>query len=98
MTKKANNQIEGIIDKTTIWIYDLFAKNNDYVNNISGIAKETGVSHVTIRKYLRIMVNAGILKELFVGKNGKVFMLNKDSPTTKGFIDLINVLGENYKK
>ena len=98
MTKKANNQIEGIIDKTTIWIYNLFDKNNDYVNNISGIAKETGISHVTIRKHLTIMVNAGIMKELFVGNNGKVFSLNRDSPTTKGFIGLINALGENYKK
>ena len=98
MTKQsANNQIEQIFTLSTFRIFNLFNDNSNYVNNITGIAKEIDMAHVTIRKYLKAMVGVGILRELFVGNNGKVFMLNNASPATKAFSEFIEVLGNNVK-
>ena len=98
MTKQsANNQIEQIFASPTLRIFNLFNSNPNYVNNITGIAKEIDMSHVTIRKYLKAMVDVGILSELFVGNNGKVFMLNNVSSTTKAFNDFLKVLGDSVK-
>ena len=94
-----NKKAEGLFNATALQVFHLFNNNHHdnkrgYMNNITGIAKDAEVSHVTAHKYLRQMVAAGILEELFVGNNGKVFSLNKDSTTTKAFIALIEVVDE----
>ena len=76
---------------------DAVNNNPNYINNITGIAKEIGMAHITIRKYLKAMIDLDILSELSVGRNGKVFTLNKDSSTTRAFNDFIEILRSNVK-
>ena len=97
MKQSANNQIEQIIMSVTLRIFNLFNNNPNYINNITGIAKEIGMAHITIRKYLKAMIDLDILSELSVGRNGKVFTLNKDSSTTRAFNDFIEILRSNVK-
>ena len=102
MNEMKNKKAEGQFNPITLQIFNLFNNNHrdnnnhkqGYINNITGIAKDTGVSHVSARKHLSQMVAAGILEELFVGNKGKVFSLDEDSATTKAFIGFIDALNE----
>jgi len=59
----------------------LFYNDNAYFDNITGLTKQLGKSHVTVRKVVDDLVRAGVLK-VDIGKS-KVVMLNTDSPCTK---------------
>lgn len=78
-------QIEGIFHPVLLQIIKLYINDNEYINNITGLAGELGMAHPTVRRHLTLLVSLGILKELDVGR-GKVFMLNKNGPYTKDFI------------
>lgn len=96
--QSANTQIEQVFTLSALRLFTLFNNNHDYINNIAGIIKETGLSHVIVRKYLKTMVDLGILREIFVGNNGKVFTLNKDFPVTNAFRDFIEVLEDDSRR
>lgn len=95
------NQMGLIFNPHTIRIFSLFDNSDshnhkgEYINNIAGIAGDTGMGHKTTRKYLTPMVEMGILRELVVGKSGKVFMLDENSDIAKALIALRNALDEN---
>lgn len=95
--------MEQIFSPRTILLFNLFNNNHnhnphhEYINNITGIAGDVGLSLVTIRKHLTRMVGVGILRELVVGKNGKVFTVNRDSAITKALTALIDVMEEKER-
>ena len=96
MKHPANNQIDLLFNLSTLRIFRLFNNNHNYVNNIAGIRGKLNMTHQITRKYLTVLVDFGILTEIFKGKNGvKIFALNKDSSTTKAFIDFLDILGDN---
>ncbi len=67
----------------------IFYNNNGYFNNITGIAKTLDVSHVTARKVISDLVEAGILKEIDIGKS-TVIKANDSSPYTDALFNFIN--------
>lgn len=97
MRQSTNTQIEQIFSLSTLKIFKVFDSNHNYLNNITGTAKDTNLSHVTAHRYLKAMVDLEILSEVFAGKNGKIFKLNRDSLSTKAFREFLEVLGEEVK-
>ena len=78
----------------------LFYNDNTYFDNITGLTKKLGKSHVTVRKVVNDLVRAGVLKELDIGKS-RVVMLNTDSPCTKAvfqFLSEIEKIEEEKQK
>jgi len=78
----------------------LFYNDNAYFDNITGLTKQLGKSHVTVRKVVNDLVRAGVLKELDIGKS-RVVMLNTDSPCTKAvfqFLGEIKKIEEEKRK
>jgi len=78
----------------------LFYKNKEYFDNITGLTKRLGKSHVTVRKVVNDLVRAGVLREIDIGKS-RVVMLNTDSPCTKAvfqFLGEIKKIEEEKRK
>jgi DNA-binding GntR family transcriptional regulator len=82
---------------THIKVILLFYSNGGYFNNITGLAKMLDKSHVTVRKVISDLLEAGILSELNIGKS-RVIKINEDSPYTEAlfnFIDSMRSISEN---
>jgi len=67
-----------------------------YFDNITGLTRALGKSHVTVRKVVSDLLNVGILKEVPIGRS-RVIKINEDSPYTKAlfeFLDKIKAIEE----
>ena len=67
----------------------LFYNNNGYFNNISGLANTLDMSHVTVRKVISDLVDAGILRKIDIGRS-MVIKVNERSPYAKALFDFID--------
>jgi len=86
--------LEQIFGKSThIQLILLFYNNRGYLNNIAGLAKMLGKSHVTIRKAVSDLIEAGIFDEKIIGKS-RMIKLNENSPYTKALLSFINTMNE----
>jgi len=75
----------------------LFYNNGGYFNNITGLAKKLDKSHVTVRKVISDLIDAGILSELSIGKS-RVIKINEHGPykdALYAFIDSMRSINEN---
>jgi DNA-binding transcriptional ArsR family regulator len=56
---------------THLEIIFLLYNNQDkpFLNNITGLTKVLGKSHITIRKVISDLINAGVLEELRMGRS-----------------------------
>jgi len=78
----------------------LFYNDNAYFDNITGLTKRLGMSHMTVRRVVNDLVRAGLLREIDIGKS-RVVMLNTDSPCTKAvfqFLSEIEKIEEEKQK
>ena len=66
-----------------------FYNNNGYFNNISGLANTLDVSHVTVRKVISDLVDAGVLREIDIGRS-MVIKVNEGSPYAKALFDFLD--------
>jgi len=74
----------------------LFYNGGVYFDNITGLTKALGKSHVTVRKVVSDLLKVGILKEVPIGRS-RVIKINEDSPYTKAlfeFLDKIKAIEE----
>jgi ribosomal protein S1 len=76
-------------DGTHIRVILLFYNNGGYFNNITGLAKVLDKSHVTVRKVVSDLIDAGILTEMEIGKS-RVIKINEKSPYTEALFNFIN--------
>lgn len=76
-------------NSTHIKVILLFYNNGGYFNNITGLAKMLDKSHVTIRKVVSDLIDAGILSELNIGKS-RVIKVNDHSPYKEALFDFIH--------
>ncbi len=85
--------LKNIFGKNNIHlkVIRIFYNNNGYFNNITGLAKNLDVSHVTARKVISDLVEAGILKEIDIGKS-MVIKANDDSPYANALFDFISTV------
>ncbi|NQE46150.1 hypothetical protein C5S31_09035 [ANME-1 cluster archaeon GoMg2] len=66
-----------------------FYNNDGYFDNITGLANTLSVSHVTVRKVINDLVDAGILREMTIGKS-MVIKANDESPYLKALFDFLS--------
>ncbi|TXT57056.1 MAG: hypothetical protein BAJATHORv1_20656 [Candidatus Thorarchaeota archaeon] len=59
--------------------------------NLSRIAKETDLAHSTIHRVIQPLVDMGLVKEIKVGQQIRLFMLESEEPKCK-------ILSEFYTK
>ncbi|MHC1610403.1 MAG: hypothetical protein ACXQTW_02180 [Candidatus Methanospirareceae archaeon] len=89
--------VEKIFGNSThIKVILLFYNNGGYFNNITGLAKVLNKSHVTVRKVVSDLIDAGILTELNIGKS-RVIKANEHSPykdALYSFIDSLRSISE----
>ena len=74
----------------------LFYNGGVHFDNITGLTKALGKSHVTVRKVVSDLLKVGILKEVPIGRS-RVIKINEDSPYTKAlfeFLDKIKAIEE----
>jgi predicted ArsR family transcriptional regulator len=84
-------------NNTHIKVILLFYNNGGYFNNITGLAKILDKSHVTVRKVISDLIDAGVLSELNIGKS-RVIKINDHSPYKDilyAFIDSMRGINEN---
>lgn len=55
--------------------------------NLSRIAKETGLAHSTIHRVMQPLVDMGLIKEIKVGQQIRLFILEIEDMKTKILID-----------
>ena len=55
---------------------------NDFFN-LSRVAKETGLAHSTIHRVMQPLVDMGIVKEIKVGQQIRLFILEKEDAKSK---------------
>jgi len=90
--------IEEVLTKifgksTHVKVILLFYNNRNYLNNITGLAKILGKSHVPVRKAVSDLIEADILSEMTIGKS-RMIKLNENSPYTKALLSFINTMDE----
>ena len=83
--------IKKLLSPAALDVLSLYFKNADFIANISGIAQRIGTSHVTTRKAINALTDAGILTELDIGKS-RIIRLNKESKVAKLIFELFDEL------
>jgi len=74
----------------------LFYNNGGYFNNITGLAKMLDKSHVTMRKVVSDLIEAGVLSELAIGKS-RVIKINENSPYTEALFNFIHSMRDIHE-
>ncbi len=78
-------------NSTHLEIIRLFYNNPKYFTNITKLAQTLDKSHVTTRKAVYDLIDAGILTKLDIGKS-LVIKLNEHSPYTETLFKFINTV------
>jgi DNA-binding transcriptional ArsR family regulator len=78
------NFLEKIFGKTAqLFVLEYLLDNKDNDTYLSGIAAETGLSHSTVSRVIEPLLDIAIITEKPLGKQIRVFRLNKDNELTK---------------
>ena len=68
---------------------NLIEKHNESTY-ISGIAKETGLSHASVSRVITPLIVSGVVQEKTLGKHLRIFQLNMENEATNLIIDFYN--------
>ena len=71
--------------KLLLFIY----RNSDFLGSMTKLAEALGLSHPTLRKIVKDLVDIGILKKIDIGK-AIIVRANKSCPYTKILFDFIS--------
>lgn len=78
------NFLEKIFGKTAqLVVLEHLLENQDNDTYLSGIAAVTGLSHSTVSRVIEPLLEINIITEKPLGKQIRVFRLNKESDLTK---------------
>ncbi len=96
MDKSPLEKIFGNSAQTTV--LENLLKNQDEFIHLSGIARETGLSHSSVARVLEPLIENNIVIERRLGKQIRTFTLNKENEIVKMIIkfycDLAALYGE----
>ena len=85
--------IKKVLSPAALDVLSLYFKNPGFIDNITKIAQRIDASHVTTRKAINALVDAGILTDLNIGKS-RAILLNKESKVATRIFELFNELKE----
>jgi len=87
------NFLEKIFGKTAqLVVLEYLLDNKDNDTYLSGIAAQTGLSHSTVSRVIEPLLEIKIIYEIPLGKQIRVFRLNKDNELTKYLLKINNDL------
>jgi DNA-binding MarR family transcriptional regulator len=87
------NFLEKIFGKTAqLVVLEYLLDNKDNDTYLSGIAADTGLSHSTVSRVIEPLLETKIINETPLGKQIRVFRLNKDNELTKYLLKINNDL------
>jgi|GEM_PF-1184379 len=87
------NFLEKIFGKTAqLVVLEYLLDNKDNDTYLSGIAAETGLSHSTVSRVIEPLLEIKIIHETPLGKQIRVFRLNKENELTKYLLKINNDL------
>ena len=89
------DHFEKIFGKTAQMtvLKNLIEHQND-LTYTSRIAKETGLSHVSVSKVIKSLIRSGILVEKPLGNYIRTFHINTESEVTNLIIDFYNKINQ----
>ena len=83
------NFLEKIFGKTAqLVVLEYLLDNKDNDTYLSGIAAETGLSHSTVSRVIEPLLDIDIINEKPLGKQIRVFRLNKDNELTRDLLKI----------
>ena len=93
------NEVEKIFGRNAqLVVLEYLIRNHDTITYLSGIAEATGLSHSSVARVIEPLLKMDIVKEDNIGKQMRMFTLNKDNEVFKLLIrffdDLDEVLSE----
>ncbi len=99
---KTSDFLEKIFGKTAqLTVLEYLLNNKESDTYLSGIAAETGLSHSTVSRVIEPLLKMRIIQETPLGKQIRVFKLNRESELTKYLLkfnddmkNMINHTGE----
>ena len=81
---QTSNFLEKIFGKTAqLIVLEHLLENKDNDTYLSGIAAETGLSHSTVSRVIDPLLKINVITEKPLGKQIRVFRLNKENELTK---------------
>jgi DNA-binding transcriptional regulator GbsR (MarR family) len=91
------NEVEKIFGRNAqLVVLEYLIRNRDTITYLSGIAEATGLSHSSVARVIEPLLKMDIVKEDHIGKQMRMFTLNKDNEVFKLLIrffdDLDSVL------
>ncbi len=96
MDKSPLEKIFGNSAQTTV--LESLLKNQGEFIHLSGIARETGLSHSSVARVLEPLIENNIVIEKRLGKQIRTFTLNKENEIVKMIIKFYCDLGALYDK
>ena len=66
--------------------------------NLSRVAKETGLAHSTIHRVMQPLVDMGIVKEIKVGQQIRLFILETEDPKSKIIADFYDSMKQHLEE
>ncbi len=88
MIVRGENEMKKLLEKIfasraqTRVIQHFLDRPKDFFN-LSRVAKETGLAHSTIHRVMQPLVDMGIIKEIKVGQQIRLFILETEDPKSK---------------
>ena len=103
MNPHSSGFLEKLFGKTAqLTVLEYLLNNKDNDTYLSGIAADTGLSHSTVSRVIEPLLAIDIIKETPLGKQIRVFRLNKESDLTKYLLkfkdDLKHMMNGSDKK
>ena len=89
------DSMEKIFGKTAQMtvLKNLIEKQNE-PTYLSGIAQETGLSHASVSRVIAPLVSSGVVQEKTLGKQIRIFQLNKENEATNAIVNFYSRINE----
>jgi len=75
--------LEKIFGRSTqLTVLEYLLKNRGRITYLSGIAEDTGLSHSSVSRVMRPLIEIGVVKEERIGRMIRTFTLNEENELT----------------
>ena len=91
--------VEKIFGKNAqLTVLKALLENRNRATYLSGIASETGLSHSSVSRVIKPLVEIGVVEEERAGKQVRIFRLNNGNEITKLIIEFYEKLKKQSKE
>jgi predicted transcriptional regulator len=89
------DQLETIFGNTAqMTVLENLIERQNEPTYLSGIAEETGLSHASVSRVIRPLIESGIVTEKSFAKHTRIFQLNKENEATKLLLEFYTKINQ----